>query len=196
MNIYSKRTPSHVFRKIYEDHFGIIPKDSDGRSYDIHHIDGDHSNNDPSNLKAVTIQEHYNIHYAQRDYYACYLMAIQRMNKTPEEISKLSKTVQHTRVKEGSHPWQRRPNGTSQASDKVIAGTHNFLGGDIQKASNRKRVAEGTHPFLGSSVNQKLLDSGNHSSQIIKTCLHCNKTLSIGPFTRWHGDKCKKKMLT
>jgi hypothetical protein len=64
MNIYSSRTPSHVFRKIYEDYFGPIPKDSDGRSYDIHHIDGDHSNNHPSNLKAVTIQEHYDIHYA------------------------------------------------------------------------------------------------------------------------------------
>ena len=195
MNIYSKRTPSHVFRKIYEDHFGIIPKDSDGRSYDIHHIDGDHSKNDPSNLKAVTIQEHYDIHYAQQDYYACYLMAIQRMNKTPEEISKLSKKVQHNRVKEGSHPWQRRPDGTSQASDKVIAGKHNFSKRADGTSLALDRAKNGTSPFLGASVNQKLLDSGNHSSQIIKTCLHCNKTLSIGPFTRWHGEKCKKKML-
>ena len=52
------------YRKIYEDHYGQIPLDEEGRSYDIHHIDGNHNNNDISNLKAVTIQEHYDIHYA------------------------------------------------------------------------------------------------------------------------------------
>jgi hypothetical protein len=30
------------YRKIYENHNGIIPKDSDGRTYEIHHIDGNH----------------------------------------------------------------------------------------------------------------------------------------------------------
>ena len=58
------------YRKIYESHFGPIPKEKNGRSYDIHHIDGNHSNNSPENLRAVTIQEHYNIHYEQEDWYA------------------------------------------------------------------------------------------------------------------------------
>ena len=49
-------------RKIYERYNGSIP---DG--YEIHHIDGNHKNNDPKNLKAVTMQEHYNIHYQQGD---------------------------------------------------------------------------------------------------------------------------------
>lgn len=61
MTIYS----STNYRKIYEQHYGPIPKDSDGRTYEIHHIDGDHSNNDPSNLKCVSIQEHYDIHHSQ-----------------------------------------------------------------------------------------------------------------------------------
>ena len=40
-------------RKIYEDFHGIkIPK-----YMDIHHIDGNHSNNDPLNLKLVTIRD-------------------------------------------------------------------------------------------------------------------------------------------
>lgn len=193
MNIYSSRTPSHVFRKIYEDHFGPIPKDNDGRSYDIHHLDGDHSNNHPSNLKAVTIQEHYDIHYAQGDYYACYLMAIQRMNKSPKEISKLSKAVQLDRVKNGSHPWQRRLDGTSQATDKVISGKHNFLRRPDGTSLALDRAKNGTSPFLGASVNQKMLSAGKHSSQIIKTCPHCDKTVSAGPFAKYHGDKCKKK---
>ena len=47
---YSKRS----YRRIYEKHHGKIPKDSDGRSYEIHHIDGDHNNCDISNLKLVS----------------------------------------------------------------------------------------------------------------------------------------------
>lgn len=33
----------------------------------IHHIDGDHSNNDPDNLLACTAEEHWQIHYDQGD---------------------------------------------------------------------------------------------------------------------------------
>jgi len=33
------------YRKIYEQHNGPIPK-----GMDIHHIDGNHANNDPNNL--------------------------------------------------------------------------------------------------------------------------------------------------
>ena len=35
------------YRKIYEQHHGPIPIDESGRTYDIHHIDGNHFNNDP-----------------------------------------------------------------------------------------------------------------------------------------------------
>ena len=77
MTIYSKnRTPSRIYRKIYEDNYGPIPKDQEGRSYEIHHIDGNHKNNDINNLIAVTMKDHYDIHYAQGDYGSCYLMAL------------------------------------------------------------------------------------------------------------------------
>jgi len=49
------------YRKVYESYYGAIPKDSNGRSYEIHHVDGNHDNNNISNLKLVTIEEHYNI---------------------------------------------------------------------------------------------------------------------------------------
>ena len=34
----------HIHRKIYQEKFGPIPKDEKGRSYEIHHIDGNHKN--------------------------------------------------------------------------------------------------------------------------------------------------------
>jgi hypothetical protein len=166
----------NIYRKIYEQNFGPIPvDDDDGHSYDIHHIDGDHSNNDPSNLKAVTIQEHYDIHHAQGDYYACYLIAIQRMSKDPDEVSSLAREVALARVANGTHPWQLRPDGTSFSSDRVNDGTHNLL----------KR-------HDGTSVSSDRIKAGTHNFQIKWKCEHCNKE-GIGQpnYLRWHGDRCK-----
>lgn len=103
MSIYKERSPANIYRKIYEEYYGPIPKESNGRTYEIHHIDGDASNNDPSNLTALTLQEHYDLHYSQGDYQACRLMAIQRMNKSPEEISELSRLAQLKLLEEGRH---------------------------------------------------------------------------------------------
>lgn len=51
------------YRKIWESHTGLkIPK-----GYHIHHIDGNHQNNDPSNLCCVSPDEHWQIHYDRGD---------------------------------------------------------------------------------------------------------------------------------
>ena len=74
------------YRKLYERYY----KCSLLKGVDIHHIDGDHNNNDPSNLKAVTLNEHYNIHKEQKDYYAAYLIG-RRMKIKPEDWSQMAK---------------------------------------------------------------------------------------------------------
>jgi hypothetical protein len=63
------------YRKIYESKFGKIPKDKNGRSYEIHHIDGNHNNNSLDNLICVSIEEHYKIHLEQGDFNAANLIA-------------------------------------------------------------------------------------------------------------------------
>lgn len=78
---------SYTYRKIWKDHYGAIPKDAEGRSYEIHHIDGNHDNNAIDNLKLVTIKEHYDIHYQAGDYVACHLIA-KRLAQDPSELSK------------------------------------------------------------------------------------------------------------
>jgi hypothetical protein len=176
--IYSgTRTPSYMYRRIYEQNYGPIPKDDEGRSYEIHHIDGDHSNNDPSNLKAVTIQEHYDIHYSQGDYSACALIALQRMNKTPEEISELVGKASRARVD---------------------AGTHNFLSGEIQRTNARKRVENGTHHLLDGEIQRteahKRLENGSHNFIQPWSCEHCGKEgKGLHHYKKWHGDNCKVK---
>jgi len=111
------------YRKIWQEANGPIPKDEQGRSYEIHHIDGNRTNNSLENLTCISISEHYEIHLRQKDYAAAALIA-ERANKetitgwhisekvrqkmsssrkgkkhseeTKRKISKASKSRQHT----------------------------------------------------------------------------------------------------
>jgi len=171
MSIYSS---SYKYRKIYEENFGPIPVDDDGRSYDIHHLDGNRLNNDPSNLIAVSIQEHYNIHLSQGDYGAC--TKIKRsMLLTPEEQSALASQHNKKLVKEGRH---------------------NFLGGKMQKETQLKRVAKGEHHWLSGNLQristQKRLKDGTHPFQFEWTCEHCGTSgKNKAMYNRWHHNNCK-----
>jgi hypothetical protein len=154
MTIYKKRTPSHIYRKIYEQHYGPIPKDGDGRTYEIHHIDGDDSNNDPNNLVALTIQEHYDIHYAQGDLSACHMIAL-RSGKSPEELSR----IQKERVENGTHNWV----GPESNQKRIDEGTHNFLG---ERNPSHERVKNGTHNLQGNNnPTHHRLKEGTHHFQ-------------------------------
>jgi len=133
MTIYIKRPRSPIYRKIYEEHYGPIPKDDQGVSYDIHHIDGNPMNNDISNLVAVSRQEHYDIHYHQRDFSSCFSIA-KRLNLSKEELSKLASfagkiggSKSRERVKNGTHNLLRRPDGSSSSGDRYKKGNHPFL---------------------------------------------------------------------
>lgn len=215
MSIYKKRTRSKNYRKIYEQHYGPIPNDEDGRTFEIHHIDGNPENNSKENLVALTIQEHYDIHYSQGDFNACQLIAAQRMNKTPEELSELARFLALKQIEDGTHHWLKRVDGSSVSSDRVKNGTHNFLGGEIQRQTHQRMKDDGTHFSQRESVKkqlseastklmadgvlhklnyEELIKSGRHPSQIKKTCSHCGKTCSINMFARFHGDKCKFKI--
>ena len=204
---------TNKYRKIYQEHFGPIPKDSNGRSYEIHHIDGNHDNNDYNNLKCITIQEHYDLHYSQEDYGACYAISV-RMKSPPEALSEIARKVAYKKLADGTHPFldpavQRKGvEAASIVNNKRIAnGTHNFQSGKIQGETSRKRVKDGTHhwlgpetnlkkikdgthPFIGGAVVQKQLADGKHTSQLKKVCEYCNKLVGLMNFKKWHGDQC------
>lgn len=197
-----------IYRKIYEQNFGPIPKEPNGRSYEIHHIDGDNSNNDPINLRAVTIQEHYDIHYSQQDWGACLLIS-KRLNLLPEEISAMARNNALKQFENGTHPFLNPEVGIRS----VVNGTHNFFGGEIQRKSNQRRLENGTHHllkenslqiqnkthhFFGGEVqrnnNFTRLANGTHPSQVKWTCEHCGKSgKNKTNYIRYHGDICRDK---
>lgn len=99
------------YRKIYERHFGPIPKDDQGRSYHIHHRDRNHNNNNPENLQAVSLEEHYQIHLEAGDWWAALRLA-QRLRMTQEEISSLAKKRHKQAVGAGTHPFLNKKNSS------------------------------------------------------------------------------------
>ena len=96
---------SKKYVKIWQDYYGKkLPK-----NMEIHHIDGNRNNNKPSNLLAVTIEEHLNIHKKQNDYGAVQAI-LMRMNRTPEENNLLKESAskhQHLLLKKNEHNFQK-----------------------------------------------------------------------------------------
>lgn len=88
------------YRKKYENYHNIKL----GTDLEIHHIDGNHSNNDILNLKAVTIEEHLKIHLDQEDYGAVQAILL-RIKSTDvlKNISEMASLNQKKLWKEGKH---------------------------------------------------------------------------------------------
>jgi hypothetical protein len=156
------------YRKIYENHNGAIPVDSLGRRYDIHHKDGDHLNNSPENLIALSIEDHYNEHYKRGDYGSCYLIAIQRLNKTREEISELAKLNARQQIEKGTHPFLGGELQLSRVKNK----THPFLGdGSLQRKVQQDRIDSGTHHLLGENhwkFDHKIYNFHNSKTGVVE----------------------------
>lgn len=142
------------YRKIWEEANGPIPTDDTGRKMELHHIDGDRSNNSLSNLQLLTITEHYEIHYKQGDWGACQSIA-NRMKISPEEKSKLCSALALKRVNEGTHHFQDPEfikKDSLRKSQNRSGENHPLYGKkmpkettDKQSASHKKLVEQGIH---------------------------------------------------
>lgn len=183
------------YRKIYEEHYGAIPK-----NWDVHHKDGNKHNNHWNNLEALSRKDHYKKHLKQGDLGAAQAIAM-RMKISPSEFSKIcreaalkrvadgrhnfvgDKNPMRKMVKEGTHPWlgRRSPEWCEQNRRRQIEsikkGKHNFVGdGSFQRSVSQQRIAKGTHNFLTKH-----------------TCPHCG-LVGAGPqMFRWHFSNCRKK---
>lgn len=137
----NRSTSMSIYRRLYEQAHGPIPK-----GYHIHHKDGNHSNNDLSNLIAITAKEHYDIHFSQGDYGACWAMyRTGHMTLSPEERSLLVSKQQRALVEENKHPFQTREDGTSVSSDIVERRT------EIVKQTQQELVKTGKHHLLSNN---------------------------------------------
>lgn len=189
----SKNHKHRLYKKIYENFYGPIPVDAEGRSFDIHHIDGNPENNTPENLIAVTVEEHYKIHLEQNDYGAAQIIA-SRLKMSVDTISDLSKKTQKRRIENGTHNFIVDNPVYKQVAERTL----NFFDKDFHKENNRKRIENGTHNLLHlsfderSNIQKDRLKKGSHNFLTEWTCPHCGKQgRNQAGYVRWHGDNCK-----
>jgi hypothetical protein len=170
---------TNKYRKIYEHHYGSIPKDNEGRSYEVHHIDGNHKNNNPNNLKCLSIKEHYDIHYSQGDWSACLRMSY-RMGIAPAEKSELASKAQRLLVEQGTHHCLYRI-----SSDFTPKWRANISAAKKGKPTWNKGILR--------TEEEKAKMREGHSKREHIECPHCERTIDKPNYTRYHGDKCKSK---
>ena len=110
---------SKNYRKVFERYHQccLLP------GIDIHHIDGNHNNNQSENLKAVTLQEHYDIHKSQNDHYACYMIAT-RMDIKPSDWLEMARingrksAIQNRDRGIGLTAWRKNHPGLAKEQSK------------------------------------------------------------------------------
>lgn len=185
------------YRKIWEEHYGPIPFDANGRRCEIHHIDGNRKNNSIDNLMLVTIQEHYDIHYSQGDWAACQSI-LTRMKLSPETHSQMQSQLANRRISDGTHHFldpEFQKQDTQRKKQRV--GSLNNMWGKKHKNSSRSLMSQthkiavknGTHHTLtvnyakSARENQlKLLKQGKHTFQMYrdKKIAAINKLIESG----------------
>lgn len=112
------------YRKIWEKINGPIPIDELGRSYEIHHIDGNRANNNIENLMCVSIQDHYDIHKNKGEDGAAWLIG-QKMKLTNEEIE------------------QNRVNLSNKCKKPIIDNTSGIVYESSKKAAEILNISRG-----------------------------------------------------
>ena len=155
------------YRKIWIDHYGPIPVDENGITYDIHHIDGNRKNNHISNLIALPLKEHYQIHYDKGEYNAAHLIS-HRLKMTPEERDHINKKLSESKTGKPLseyHKSRMRKPKTEETRIKM------------------KKPKSESH-----KQNIKLASFGKEYSSI--ECPHCKKLVSSNNAKRWHFDNC------
>lgn len=110
------------YRKIWERVNGPIPKDEKGRSFQIHHIDGNNQNNAIENLKCISMEEHHQLHLQQGDIFAA-SMIWARLQLTEEDIQRINKKIgDSNRGKISKNKGKKRPPFSEDHRKKLSEG--------------------------------------------------------------------------
>lgn len=79
-------------RELWAALYGPIPVDENGVTFDIHHVDFNPNNNAPSNWKALSIADHYQVHRDNKDWYSALLISY-RLKKKPNDLTAVIENV-------------------------------------------------------------------------------------------------------
>jgi hypothetical protein len=205
------------YRRIWVAYNGKIPKDIDGRSFDIHHLDGNSDNNSIGNLIAISAYEHYCIHRDKGEFGAAAMIA-RRMKTKPSDLSETVKLQMKKLIESGQHNFSvkgfiivRDKDGNnmrvSKNDDRLktgeLVGVNTGFVTVKDKDGNSMRVSKDDLRFISGEL--KSINCGKIGYNLGRTwtqtnkrptvkCPHCAKEGDISPMKQHHFDNCKYKI--
>jgi group I intron endonuclease len=138
-------------RRVWIEHYGEIPVDENGQSYEIHHINKNHQDNNIENLMCLSIRDHFKIHYDQGDMWACQKILSRMAGSKDELFEKYSDFS----LKGPNHPMYGRAH-TDEAKKKI-------------GLSSSQRNSGSGNPMYGKTHSQKSKDKMSSSKLGIST---------------------------
>lgn len=174
------------YRKLWKNVYGPIPKDSLGRTFDIHHIDGNRKNNVIGNLICLSLEDHYKIHLKQFEEtksekeFRSLVFLSKRINKSIDNLTgwtvsqetkdKISKTLTGTkRPKEVVKKFQEKLKGYKWTEEQInnrVEGLKNFYKENDRESRSewRKNISESHKGKILS--NETKLKLSKHNSKL------------------------------
>lgn len=186
------------YRKIWQKHYGPIPKDELGRSYDIHHIDGNRRNNELNNLYCCSLQEHFEIHLTQGDYAAAFRIA-QRMQLDQRVKSELMSRSNLKRIQEGNHPFvdpevRKKAAKTHQDwLEKKIHPFQNKTKEEIEKAKKTYAANHNRSSIVKKSWEKYKQDNPNNKRTLKGSKIGATKTKGTKWYHKQNGEQLRIK---
>lgn len=178
--------------------------------FHIHHIDGNRSNNELSNLMCVSPMEHFLIHLEKEEYMSAFAIYIKYLSGEEkngyEYLPKIAAKTRNNSNVGFNNPKTYEKVFNSQ-KERIKNGTFHLQDGSIQRESNKKRVELGIHNFQSKenkerikSRNDEMLKNKTHpflkpknrSDWAIKnkTCEFCNYVGRGVGFLYNHNEFC------
>lgn len=189
---------TYRYRKIYENHYGSIPKDENNRTFDIHHIDGNRNNNIPENLIALSVKDHYDLHYSKGEYGSAWLIA-RKLRLTPEQLSEISRLNAKQQIKNGTNKFAGESGSIlSKAVQRrlIDSGNHILLSGKVQKEYHQTALKNGTHHSQVKWICGNCGLNGKSKSNYkrhLKICL--SEVNNLGKIYCWENIKTGEKIM-
>lgn len=188
------------YRKIWENANGPIPVDELGRSYEIHHIDGNRENNDLNNLICVSIEEHYQIHYEQGDYGSASLIAGKiglsnfsgwnHSEETKQKMSESQKGRKHSEeVKQKMSDAHKGKSSSEETKRKI---SESAKGKTLSEETKQKMSDAHKGKSNSEETKQKMSDSKKGKPLPKIKCPNCKKIGGVSSMKRYHFSNCKK----
>jgi hypothetical protein len=172
------------YRKVWELHNGPIPKDTNGRSYEIHHLDLDRTNNSIENLQCVSLQEHYEIHLKRGDYASAAFLK-QKMG-TPLSGWKHSEATKKKIALGRGMTGKKHSAETKRKMSETRLGI--IVSEETKQKQRESKLNKPTKYWQGKSRKGMIV---NHPTL---TCTYCGKIgKGESAMNKWHFEKCKLK---